>query len=199
MHNLDYSKAEIQTALGRMSDSQRIAFGASCCERMLPNYSGFRRETGWGDETPLRTALDAFWRAIDGFPIIGERIKVLTDQCEKAAPSSEAFPNLLTTAAQDGCFAVCSVLDYLSDSDVERIAQASSYAIDTIDLYVQELENMPPNDPQLESRIRLHPFMQREIRTQVEDIRLLLDEPNALSTLKQKWKGSRISLINIQS
>ena len=42
-----------------------------------------------------------------------------------------------------------------------------------VDMYVQELENMPANAPDLESRIRLHVMMQQELERQEDDLSAL--------------------------
>jgi len=39
-----HSKEEVQRRLEALPSRSRIAFGLSCCERMLPNYVKFKQE-----------------------------------------------------------------------------------------------------------------------------------------------------------
>jgi hypothetical protein len=145
-----------------LDHKQQLAFGASCRERLLPNSSAFQRDTGWGDISPVRRALDFVWSFLYGESIDLDEAEGITAACEAVTPSSDDFESLYVTAAQDACFAVCSLLDCLRQDDVERIVQVATYATDSVDLYVQEVENMAANDPQLERKILAHRLMQRE-------------------------------------
>lgn len=91
------------------------------------------------------------------------------------------------TSAQDACFAVCGLLDYLLESDVDKIVQAATYATDSVDLYAQEIESMAPNDPQLEQKILTHRLMQRELAKQEEDLKAI----ELASSLNQEFLAQR--------
>ena len=157
--------------LTRLDDLQQLAFGAACCERLLPNYLAFQKESGWGNVGPIRDALNLVWLYLRGQQSTSQQeINNLIVSCEAAAPDSEIYETLFVTSAQDACFAICSLLDYLVKTDPDKIVQVARYATDSVDLYVQEIENMLPNDPELEQRILNHPLMQRELMKQEKDI-----------------------------
>jgi len=203
MPSLTYSKEVTQHQLELLPSRSRVAFGLSCCERMLPNYMAFKREVKWGDEQPLRKALDELWKHVEGETMDTAKVRSLTKECEVVAPDSENFSALLTTAAQDACFAICSVLDYVLQENPERIAKASSFAIDTLDLYIQELQdgfsNTPTlvsNTPERQERIRLHPLMQCELARQDTDLKLLASNPD-LKSLKSQWRAPSKSNIDL--
>lgn len=182
------SKA-LQARLTRLDRKQRLAFGASCCERLLPNYSAFQQDTGWGDIFPVRRALDFVWSFLYRESIDLEDAERITAACEAVAPSSDDFESLYVTAAQDACFAVCSLVDCLRQDDVERIVQVATYATDSVDLYVQEVENMAANDPQLEQKILAHRLMQRELSTQEQTLALIEQSPSVSSELLDQIKA----------
>jgi uncharacterized protein YjaG (DUF416 family) len=168
-----YDRDVVLERIKNLRDSSRIAFGVACCERLVPNYAAFSHEVQWGNENVLKETIERLWEHCLEKCLLQGEVERLTKACELAAPDSEAFSSPLTTFAQDAAFAVCSVLDYLSEHRVEKIAQASSYAIDTVDLYVQEVENMKPNTADLEERIKNHPLMQNEIGNQLADLDFL--------------------------
>lgn len=149
---------------------KKIAFGILCCERLLPNYLAFQKDSGWGDAAHVRNALDCVTSFVLGQKPDLRQIKIASAACESAAPNSDDFSSIYVTAAQDACFSICSLLDCLIEEDVEKIVQAAIYATDSVDLYVQEIEKMDPDDPQLEKRILMHQLMQRELQQQENDL-----------------------------
>jgi len=142
----------------------------------------------------LQNALDAAWASVEAPSPMGDVVPQLIERCERAAPGSADFDSLFVTAAQDACFAVCALLDHTASPEVERIVQTATYATDSIDHYVQEVEKLLPDDPSLESKILAHPLMQQELRRQ-ETILSILEQGGAfdeavLLRLKQVGKGS---------
>jgi uncharacterized protein YjaG (DUF416 family) len=203
MTKFTYSKQEVQDRLEPLPNRGRIAFGLSFCERMLPNYFAFKQEVKWGDEQQLRKALDELWKHLDGEEMDKSTAKLLWDDCDKVAPDADDFSVLLVGPAQDACLAICCILEYVQQLNPERIAQASSYAIDTLDGYVQEvLDGFPttaravPYSPEREERIRLHPLMQRELARQDADLKLLATNPD-LKSLKSQWRAPAKSNIDL--
>jgi uncharacterized protein YjaG (DUF416 family) len=203
MRGFTYSKEETQCRLKTLPSRNRVAFGLSCCERMLGNYVAFKGETNWGDEQPLRRALDEVWKHLESQAMNETTAKRLIEQCEKVAPDADDFSVILVGPAQEACFSICCVLDYLLQGDPERIAQVSAFAIDTVDGYIQEvLDGFPntpravPYSPEREEQIRLHPLMQRELARQDADLKLLASNPD-FASLKTQWRGPGKSNIDL--
>lgn len=196
-----FNGAALKKRLRRLDSKRQLAFGAVCCERMLPNYLAFQQDAGWGDLTPVRKALDCVWASLYGQPLNSQEIRKVTASCEAAAPNSEDFVSLYVTSVQDACFAVCGLLEYLLESDVGKVVQAATYATDSVDLYVQEIENMVPNDPQLEQKILTHPLMQRELAQQEKDLKAIELTPSLshefLDQLKASWNNNGKSNLDL--
>lgn len=160
----------IREQLVALDSGRRLVFGALCCERLLPNYISFQRDSGWGDFAAVRKALDCVWAHVYGNAQQDAEIVDASSACELAAPSSDDFTSIYVTAAQDACFAVCSLLDYVLENDIDKIVQAATYATDSVDLFVQETNGIVPGDPELEAKILRHPLMQRELERQGSDL-----------------------------
>lgn len=183
--------AHIREQLLALDGGKRLVFGALCCERLLPNYLTFQKEAGWGDFAAVRKALDCVWVHVYGNAQQNAEIVDASSACELAAPSSDDFTSLYVTAAQDACFAVCSLLDYVLENDIDKIVQAATYATDSVDLFVQETDGIDPGDPELEAKILRHPLMQKELERQDSDLeairsadgisRSFIDQRNALN------------------
>jgi hypothetical protein len=165
-----FNDQQTRKMLSTLQVHQQLAFGAACCERMLPNYEAFMQEAGWGDVSPLRRALDSVWEACEARPRHRRELRDLLSQCEKCAPNSEDFIFLYVSSAQDAAFAICALLDFLLDGDLNRIVSVPQMSTDSVDLIVQERENMDPRDPFRESKILEHPLMQQELVRQRRDI-----------------------------
>jgi uncharacterized protein len=191
----------LKNRLTKLDKNRQLAFGAVCCERLLPNYLAFKEDTGWGDINPIRESLNLIWFVLQGQQPNTQEIKKLIDACEKVGPDSEDFESLYVSSAQDACFAVCGLLDYMLKADVGKIVQAACYGTDSVDLYVQEIENIAPNDPDLEQKILTHDLMQRELEKQDKDLTLIeqidLLSPDFLEQLKNSWDNNGRSNLDL--
>lgn len=188
-----FSEKRTLEALCKLEPHQQIAFGASCCERMLPNYETFAREVGWRDARPLRNALDVAWDACASQYLPEAVLRELLSRCDDCAPDSADFTSLYTSSAQDAVFAICSLLDFLLEGDVNRIVSIPRFSTDSVDLIVQEREAMDPRDPLRESRILGHPLMQQELARQQRDLedasRIRRGDRAALLALRARAQG----------
>jgi uncharacterized protein YjaG (DUF416 family) len=160
--------------LSRLPSESRLAFAAACAQRCIANYATFFRETHWGNPQAVESALHQVWRwCLGESQPPTQHIRALADQLEDLAPDAEDFTSLFVSSAQDAVFAVCCLLDYCCDKDVTRLVEATRYATDSIDLYVQEVLELDPQDPLLEAKILAHPLMQQELERQNRDMTAL--------------------------
>lgn len=183
----------LKDRLAALSLEKKLAFGVLCCERLLPNYLAFQKDSGWGDDAHVRNALDCATSFVLGKKPNLQEIKTASAACESAAPNSDDFSSIYVTSAQDACFSICSLLDCLIEEDVGKIVRAAIYATESVDLYVQEIEAMDPADPQLEKRILMHHLMQRELQQQEKDL-VAIESVDALSLIfleerKSSWSN----------
>jgi uncharacterized protein len=188
-----FSDARAFEALSAMRSQQQLAFGAACCERMLPSYEIFKQESGWGNATPLREALDAIWVVCLGAPASVTQLRAQLEMCEKCAPDSEDFTVLHTSAAQDAAFSICSLIEFLLNDDVRKIVSAARFATDSVDLIVQEQQNMDARDPLREQKILEQPLMQQELQRQRRDLseagRILSDDRAGMIAFRMRAQG----------
>ena len=196
-----FNSEDLKGKLCKLNKSRQLAFGVMCCERLLPNYLAFQKDAEWGDINLIQKALDYAWESLNGIEKSIEEIEVLITSCEKVTPDSENFESLYVSLAQDCVFAICSLLDYLLKSEVDKIVQVATYATDSVDLYVQEIEDMASDDPYLESKILNHKLMQRELETQQKNLQSIeqasLLNSEYLSWLKASWSNNGKSNLDL--
>lgn len=184
-----FNSASLRSRLGCLSCEQQLTFGALCCERLIPNYLAFQNDTNWGDVTALRNSLDLVWKALGDHVIADGELSKAISSCEAVVPYSENFSSPFVTAAQDACFSICSLLDYLLKPDVDKIVQVATYSTDSVDLYIQELVHLSPTDPFLEERILSHQLMQRELARQDTDLHTIESSPSLPHMLLKMRRG----------
>ena len=166
----NFEPAKLRAELHEMSVKHRIAFAASCCERLVPNYIGFAQTENWGDPNLIRYSLDQVWSFLRGGVITGESIRELSQRCEAVAPDTEVYSSNLTSAALDAVGAVVETLDSCLDGSVEHAVSAASLARDTIDMYIQVRDDLDYTDPEFEEKILNDQLMQEELQKQSKDI-----------------------------
>jgi len=183
-----YDEQRLRKQLAVFNAAGLIAFSLSVAERLLPNYRRFVRETGWGDEAVLRRALDLGWSWLEHGVVERREAQRLQDACLKQAPDTDDFTTILVSSALDAANSAAIVAELVVESDVEKAVEIASYGRDTVDMYVQELENMPSNSTDLEERIRLHELMQRELINQREAIEAIASGIHPAEAVK-RWRS----------
>jgi uncharacterized protein YjaG (DUF416 family) len=198
MRNNDYQTID---ALSKMQAHQQLAFGAACCERMIPNYESFKQGVNWGDIGPLRRGLDTIWKACEGQRPGEAQLWDMLSRCGQSAPDSEDFTSLYTSPAQNAAFAVCALLEFLLDGDTGRIVSVPRFSTDSVDLVVQEQEDMNPQDPFREQKILEHPLMQQELMRQRRDLAeaLKISTSDGVTLLALRTRAQRESNLTLAS
>ncbi len=161
-----FDERALSRQLARLDRAGRLAFALSIAERLYPNYLAFRREHSWGDPQALRKALDQGWEALRGRVVDDQVVEELKDEVVAAEPDTEDFDSLYVSPALDAAATAGLVLDLLADDDASHAVTIASLAGDTVDMYVQEIEQLEPGDPDLEAKILAHPLMQKELASQ---------------------------------
>src|SRR5262249_40897978 len=98
-----FDKTKLIARLDKLRKEFRIAFAASCCERLLPNYCAFAAVEKWGNPSLLRETLDGVWTYLKGGSQnwYGVRIPRLIRQVHQITPNTEEFSSRFTSAALD--------------------------------------------------------------------------------------------------
>ncbi|MEN2773481.1 DUF416 family protein [Acetivibrio clariflavus] len=170
---LTFDKDNLKKKLSSLSHKKRIVFGASCCERMLPNYKKFEEIEKWGKTQFLRDLLDKVWDHCKSDLINKKDVDSFIKKCYKVIPDEEDFDTIYTSYAIDAASAICSLLEVCVEDDIDNLISIAELSLNTIDLFVQEEDNMDSRDPNLEEKILMTPLMQRELKKQNDDIETL--------------------------
>ena len=182
--------------LGMIKDlnaRERAAFVAMCCERMLLNYASFVRETNYGNLHTLRNALDCVWNwiATESRPI---NLEILATNCESVAPSTEEFHSIFTSAALDAATSIAIALRSIGGDWSDAAVRVAELSRDTVDLFVQELRGLDPNDEDFDCVLQNDELMRTEMSTQQRHLESLatagISHPNLERLRNSVKRGS---------
>lgn len=175
-----FEKDQMRQSLSQLESWKQIAFMALCCERMVPNYEQFAAETSFGDPLVLRLGLGAAWSWLVTRQV-PDHLNTVRMAVEQQTPDTTNFASPFTSAALDAVNAVACLLDALVNPEIADPVEVAVLSYDTVDIYVQEIEDLDPREDGFEDRILSHPLMQKELRRQREDLSYL-----------EHWNGSQI-------
>ena len=187
----DTTIEQIRARIGQLEDGQRLAFGLLCCERLLPNFSRFSVQTGFGDSAVLRKAMDDLWNSLPP-----SSIPVLTDSrlaCELQAPDSKDFETPLASAAMDAAVAVSLLFSVSDAEDAEAVMQIIQLSRDTVEMYCDTICDLRPGDSDREAKIQNHPLVIAELEQQSRDL-AAVSNTRSLSSLRPEVAHGSLEL-----
>ncbi len=78
-------------------------------------------------------------------------------------PDTENFGTIFCSSALDAANSVSLMLEFILKNDVNHCVTVASLSIDTVDMYIQEMDHLEFNGPESEMKVLAHPLMQREL------------------------------------
>lgn len=154
--------------------TKQMAFAYLTCERLFTNYIYFSNNFNFGNPDVLREAIDFLYQNIFDKNPDKNKINLLTKEVEKNTPDTENFSTNFVSSALDACTAVLESLDFLVDNQFSRIKDISSFATDTVYMYIQYIDKLDFNtDRGFQQKIDNHPLMQKEVAIQLGIITFL--------------------------
>jgi uncharacterized protein len=162
--------------LSRLPHLHQIAFGASCCERMLPDYYAFWQTEGWGDFSYLESVLNRIWRYVSGDD---SPLESCLNRLTNITPDTEDFSTIYVSLAVNSVSAIAYTIEScLNPSEgSQKIALVSDLMFDSLFSYLLAV-NYPfvhahIQDQQFSESIFEYPLMSSEKLKQLTDLRLL--------------------------
>ncbi|BBI92656.1 putative conserved protein [Serratia symbiotica str. Tucson] len=161
----------IHLRLERLESWQHLAFMASLCERMYPNYQMFCQQTAFGDPAIYRRILDLVWETL-----VVKDAKVNFDsqleKLEQAIPSVEDYDLYGVYPAIDACIALGELIhSRLSGETLEHAITISETSIRTVAM----LEMTQAGREMTDDELKVLPAIAKEWDIQWEIFRLLAD------------------------
>jgi uncharacterized protein YjaG (DUF416 family) len=201
---MSFNENQLIEALSELPLKNRVAFAASCCERLLPNYEAFYCHEKWGDYGYLNCALESVWRFVTAGKLPTKQLSDLIYQCESVIPDSDEFTSIFTGAASNAAAAVIYTLQSCLDGDPKRVALVGRLAVDTTYeyLYVVNTPNTGyhAHDSAFDQWIQQAPLMVAELQKQLNDLETLKSQARLDSYFldKLRQEASRVGIFPIE-
>jgi uncharacterized protein len=182
-----FDRATVEDRLRRLPDEHRIAFAASCAERLIVHYTLFARSAGWGDPDLLQRGLDAAWNGIASHSDENARrgAKALSEQVDDAIPNEDDFSADYVSEAIDAGVAIVHALLACHDGGPEHGAWSASAVIDTIDRFVRDRDDLAEEDI---ATPMTDPLMVAELAKQESDLTDLEGQSSLTPDLIQRLR-----------
>ncbi len=178
---------ELQGRLEKLPPRHPLAFSASCCERVFPNYEVFSEQEEWGDPICLRRALDYVWECAAGKDDAATARSLIND-CRAATPDLDDFSAIETSAAQEAAFSILIALEQCLDLHPRHSVRIARFSRDTLDMLAQIQLEIDPQEPELEEKIETFGPFREELRKQEEDLRKLESQPRLEGTFLAEFR-----------
>lgn len=164
----------IEKKIVKLSFKQQILFAVLTCEKLLPNYRQFSEIEKWGDIEVLEEAIVMIYQHLQDIDVNDEELDGIYEKISEITPNVEHFQGDLASYALDTCSAVSDAVEFLLSEDQSYLINIVSIAQETIDMFIQESEDLDPTDEDLENKIAQNEYMKREYKRQHEILRKLL-------------------------
>ncbi len=164
---------DIETLILSLSDRQKAVFAGLVCERLLPQYAAFCAAVQWGSPAVFQQGVELLYNSADGV-FDQEQATALLDKFKDIAPDLDEFDGHLPSYALDACVALDEALQFLTDKHEAHIINCATAATDTIDMFVQEYQDLEPSRRDLDAVIAADPFMLAEQARQRRILEALL-------------------------
>jgi len=175
--------------LQKLDSNKQITFAYLTCERLFPNYVYFSINYNYGNPDVLRRSIEYIGTNLFQDLTCKNEIQTFIKKVEKNTPEPGEFNTVLASSALDSCTAIMETLDFLIDKEFKRIIDVSTFAIETIVMYLIDSLGLDINlDRNFMDKINKCPLMTKELNIQlgiisflentkkldVEDLRTLL-------------------------
>jgi uncharacterized protein YjaG (DUF416 family) len=160
------------TSASTLSPEKQIAFALLIFERMLPSLITFSKHTGLDGSCYLR-ARDLAWERLQGKAGSADDMDRLNRLCLKSAPDTEDFTHEQTSFALNAAVTMSEILEFMLNRNPDLVSHVSTFATDSVHLYLSGLEPSLITTKEKINRIAAHTLMQQELDRQKEDIRFL--------------------------
>ena len=191
-------QAGFKARLRQLDKRQQLAFMATLCERLMPNYALYVQMTGQGDVHRLRVILDLVWEALQ---VREARIDfaLQADKLAELEPPAED-DSFGARRAVETVVALTALLDALQGDAPEASLEISQVSRNGVQAFIEMTEGQDEDDAeQSAARLRSHPLMDDEYdfqATALEAVDAEL-EREALKALRRLGHNEGISNLGL--
>jgi uncharacterized protein YjaG (DUF416 family) len=170
---------EIQASLVVLPEKGRILFSVLTCEKLYPLYVAFEKKYNWGNSKVIYDAISLAYQFLLGRVVVENTVlEDMLQRIDLITPDIDDFGSPLSSFALNAATSIYSTLRYFLDGNINHITDVLAYTLDTVDLFIQEKEDMSSLDPSRDIQIAHDEFMlweqerERNLITQLSKVNL---------------------------
>ena len=135
--------------------------------RIAPIYKAFVNTKKWGNIGQYKEAQELLKNiALDKKDVSKKEMIRKQEALAKITPDTEMFGSLLGTGALDTCVLLLETFDAILEQDNETLISMASLPFNSVQMYIEELNDIDPNYKLYETFIFSHPLMVEEMEFQ---------------------------------
>ncbi|WP_444940667.1 DUF416 family protein [Microbulbifer sp. ZKSA004] len=167
-----FDETTLRREFSKMEFWKQLVFLFAISQRLLPSFVFFARESKLSGVELLESAMHKAYELLNA-GVSNADLTEYASRCEAIAPDTEDYDSIFVSSALDAAVAVSLLMKAFTNNKTSFVIEGASLAIDSVDMYVQELDDMDPNCPDIEQMILNHRLMQLELKRQRLDLELL--------------------------
>ncbi|MEX0677019.1 MAG: DUF416 family protein [Pirellulales bacterium] len=168
---LKFQEQVLKHDLDRLPPRSRVAFAASCAQRLADVYHRFLANSGRNDRSAAcDAALDYAWTHILTSPEVATTDRLLAEVMALIPDQDAPGWTPLTAYAEDALSALAYCLQCLQSADAQEAAWAARRVYEALDYFVTSRDNISPSEPGAEMRVLGDSVIQAELERQARDI-----------------------------
>ncbi|HEV3138670.1 MAG TPA: DUF416 family protein [Pirellulales bacterium] len=179
---LTFNERALKQQLDRLPRASRVAFAATCAQRLAGVCNRFVGTGGRADRANLfDDALNYVWTYILTTPEEATTGRLLADVMAMIPDQDAPGWTPLTAYGEDALSALAYSLRCLQSGDSQEAAWSARCIYEGLDYFVTLRDNVPPNEPGADVRVLSDPLIQAELERQARDIAELSSAGDSLS------------------
>lgn len=177
-----FEEQSLRRELDRLPPSSRVAFAASCAQRLVGICHRFLAEAGRYDRaSDCDRALEYVWTHILEPTPGGAATQLLADVMALVPDQDAPRWTPLTAYGDDALSALAYCLSCLQSGDSQDAAWAARRVYEAVDCFVTGRDMVEPNDSEADTRVLGDTRIQAELERQAHDISELSRMGSSLS------------------